>query len=332
MDLNLVHLKYLSTAIKLSSFTEAAGQLHVSARGVSKAVKQIERAFGVPLFTRSGNMIAPTEFAQALEPRIEAILAQVDELVVFAETLRGASDSGKQLFVGVANSPLRCQLFSPEDLGALAHAHPSRRMRIRLMGNELCASALKMGLADAAIVFGSIDRADIECRAIGDLRIYAAVSHDHPLAQRRRLSLGDFDDRLMATPVDERLALPLLASVCRRCGIRPRFMKIGTDPASAKHFIRHGGLVLVAGTTLRRAQAEGATAIPLDDDRFTIPLNLAYARKEGGQMAPLLAQLARWKDLDQRGAFRQASPLKNSSGDTSSPSRILKNDPMRISS
>ena len=50
--MTLIQLKYFQTICKYNNITRASAELHVSQPSLSNAVKELEREFGVSLFTR----------------------------------------------------------------------------------------------------------------------------------------------------------------------------------------------------------------------------------------------------------------------------------------
>lgn len=54
-------VRMFEAAARHSSFLKAAEELHVTHGAVWRQVKQLEEWFGVPLFTRAGRRITPTE-------------------------------------------------------------------------------------------------------------------------------------------------------------------------------------------------------------------------------------------------------------------------------
>ena len=59
--MTLIQLKYFQTICKYNNITRASAELHVSQPSLSNAVKELEREFGVSLFTRrsSGLELTP---------------------------------------------------------------------------------------------------------------------------------------------------------------------------------------------------------------------------------------------------------------------------------
>lgn len=59
--MNTEHLRYFITTVETGSYAEAARILFITPEGVSKAIKALEKDYGVPLFEKDGRNIRPTQ-------------------------------------------------------------------------------------------------------------------------------------------------------------------------------------------------------------------------------------------------------------------------------
>ncbi|MFC8871210.1 LysR family transcriptional regulator [Streptomyces sp. NPDC057148] len=75
MDVDTRLLRYFATVAEEGSLTRAAQRLYVSQPALTKQIRQLESALGVPLFTRSRSGMALTEPGRALAARVPALLA-----------------------------------------------------------------------------------------------------------------------------------------------------------------------------------------------------------------------------------------------------------------
>ena len=77
-DLNL--LLVFSVIWEERNLSKAAARLFLSQSAVSHSLKRLRVEFQDPLFVRDSKGVAPTEFAQALAPKIRSLLLQVEEI------------------------------------------------------------------------------------------------------------------------------------------------------------------------------------------------------------------------------------------------------------
>ena len=78
--MNLTHLRYMVEVERLGSITKAAAALYMGQPNLSKAIKEMEREVGVPIFKRSAKGVVPTEKGTAFLQYAKAILVQMDKM------------------------------------------------------------------------------------------------------------------------------------------------------------------------------------------------------------------------------------------------------------
>ena len=79
IDLNL--LQVLDVLIDRRSVTRVAEQLHISQPAISAALGRLRSHFNDPLLVQHGKQMIPTAYALRLQPRLKAVLAELDALV-----------------------------------------------------------------------------------------------------------------------------------------------------------------------------------------------------------------------------------------------------------
>ena len=60
--MELAKLRYFYLTAKYGHVTRAAEEIHIAQPALTKAIKQLEQALGVPLFYKKGRNIYPTVF------------------------------------------------------------------------------------------------------------------------------------------------------------------------------------------------------------------------------------------------------------------------------
>jgi LysR family transcriptional regulator, transcription activator of glutamate synthase operon len=78
--MNLEQMKYLVEVAKQSSITKAADKLHLSPSAISQSISQLEKEFGVPIFTRSRHGTIPTSEGKFIVSKAYEILKKMQEL------------------------------------------------------------------------------------------------------------------------------------------------------------------------------------------------------------------------------------------------------------
>lgn len=87
----LVNLETLCTIARLGSFSAAADRLNATQPAISKRVKDLEQALGVPLFRRQGRRMELTIQGRELVQRAQPLLSGLEEVVALGSQPAAAS-------------------------------------------------------------------------------------------------------------------------------------------------------------------------------------------------------------------------------------------------
>ena len=74
--MNLTHLRYMVEVERLGSITKAAAALYMGQPNLSKAIKEMEREVGIPIFKRSAKGVVATEKGKEFLQYAKAIALQ----------------------------------------------------------------------------------------------------------------------------------------------------------------------------------------------------------------------------------------------------------------
>lgn len=78
--MNLTHLRYLVEVERFGSITKAAAALYMGQPNLSKAIKEVERELGSPIFKRTAKGVVPTEKGKEFLQYAKAIIVQMDKM------------------------------------------------------------------------------------------------------------------------------------------------------------------------------------------------------------------------------------------------------------
>src|SRR3954470_3109770 len=160
--MTLQQLQYVLAAFEHGSFSAAAESLLLAQPSLSEQVRRLEAELGVPLFTRVGRGIRPTEAGQALRPYAEpppAAVPEGREAVVQQRELQGGIATFGTF--GTARWYPGTQIVT-----AFRKRHP--KVRVRLIGQNSAgvAEAVRDGDLEAGLIALPIDDTGLEVRPI----------------------------------------------------------------------------------------------------------------------------------------------------------------------
>jgi DNA-binding transcriptional LysR family regulator len=251
MLMELRQLEYLLAVVEERSFTRAAERERVAQPAVSAQIRRLEREVGQSLLVRSRGDVQPTQAGSALLPHARAALAAI-------RSARQAVDDVAGLVRG--SLAIGTVTLHPVDVVALMadfHAdHPGVEITARTANSDVLLRQLEDGRLDAAIVSIAVDEQPewLTCAVITDEIIEPAVAVDHPLAQRKTVTLGELTGYpLISLPPGTGLRTRL-ETACGAAGLRPRIAFEATNPLELADMARHGLGVAILPRSMARNQ------------------------------------------------------------------------------
>lgn len=256
--LRFKHLQLLVTLERMGSLHATASELKLTQPTLSKALHEVESAFGLPLFTRGARGMHPTTVGVLAVRGAERLLRELSHLV--AETM--TEPAGSVLHLGAP--PFVAVAYLPRLLQTLRARQPGVRVRLQEDLTPMLVQALLHKGLDA--LFTSFSR---ELNEIAHPRLHyeklfevesaVIASPRHPLAQATGVCWSELQS--------ERWILPEQNS-CTRRGVDDAFARAGclsptpvvesAHPGTNVRLVSEGlGLSAVPVDTLRLAEAAG---------------------------------------------------------------------------
>ncbi|AVD90407.1 LysR family transcriptional regulator [Pseudomonas sp. SWI44] len=158
--------------VDASSFREAANQLGTSPQKVTRAVQELERLMGEPLFHRSTRQIRITDFGKGLAADARAAVDNFDQL--FMRAGRGADDVvvGR---VGLTAPHAIGKLYLARFLAELRRQHPKLSIELTL-DDELTDSV--MAKIDIGIRVGTVRDRRFVARTVANVPLKVVAAPD----------------------------------------------------------------------------------------------------------------------------------------------------------
>jgi DNA-binding transcriptional LysR family regulator len=214
--LRIRHLRLLELLIQTGTVRKAAERLHVSQPAVSEMLKELESAFGGPLFMRTRGGVAPNQRAGVLVRRLRAMLGELQaaqsEMLSSRATMR----------IG-ANLQFLTHLL-PKALARLRSAHPDLVFVIREGSTDALVDGLLGGELDCLI--GRLSSGTPRANELAFWPLYGGelclvVGRTHALARRKRLTLQDLAQEGWALGGTAGAARRIVEQMFIAAGLRP---------------------------------------------------------------------------------------------------------------
>ncbi|MDR2331815.1 MAG: LysR family transcriptional regulator, partial [Comamonas sp.] len=185
--MTFTQLEVFATLAKVGSFSRAAAVLGISQSGVSHAIKQLETALGVGLFSRDGAVVSLTEVGARLLVRVQDMLQQQEALRQEAQAAHGVARGRLHIASFGTTSSLR---LLPQLLAGFRQAHPLVEVHIE----EAVDSMVLQWLLERRVELGFVLLPDerFDTVALLEDELVAVLPAAHPLAEKTSISALDF--------------------------------------------------------------------------------------------------------------------------------------------
>ena len=284
--MELRQIRYFAEAARLGHFTRAAEAMRVSQPSLSQQIRTLESELGVELFDRAGRGVRLTSAGEAFLVRARRILEEVKsartEIQEFSDLLRGRVTVGAlQSAVGSALAQL---------LVAFGELYPGVELNLREdQSTDPMLGMLAAGELDLAVAHASgieVPRG-LAASTLFTEDLILIVSPEHPLSERKRVSLGKLRAEPFITFSAGSGIRNTLVEACLQEGFAPR---IAFESGATRTLVSQGlGVSLVPRSF---TEVEGPQVVTLEV-LSTAPLTrtVAIFWDERRRLAPAISAL-----------------------------------------
>ncbi|MGU9821450.1 LysR family transcriptional regulator [Pseudomonas sp. LF090] len=247
------HLWLFLAVAEEQNFGRAAKRLGMSQPPLSEQIQVLEQALKVTLFERSRRGAKLTPVGAAILPAVRKFAEQLERLELAVEEAV-AGQSGL-LTIGAISTAMFDVL--PGLINQLKQHYPHLTVSVREIDSVEAVPALEAGDIDLAFarLDGDLGPA-IQSLPLLEDRLMVALSSDHPLAARTRISLSSLASEPLV--MFSRRVSPVyfdnLIATCRASGFSPRVLHEVRSVASQIAFVSCGqGIALVPASLKKLA-------------------------------------------------------------------------------
>lgn len=197
-DITLRQLRYFAVLGEELNYRRAAERLFITQPALSTAIKQLEHAFGVQLFTRSTREVALTDLGAAWLPQVHQALSGVDAVVGNLVTLSGTRQG--VLRVGYLIGTGADLLFRM--VRHFEAAYPDVTVEPLEYDFADPTAGLADGSTEVAIIRPPVDLPEHRMLVLDSEAWVACLPRDHRLAERAELQIAELlDDPIVCAPL-----------------------------------------------------------------------------------------------------------------------------------
>lgn len=246
--LDVRRLRLLAELDRLGTLAAVAGELHMTASGVSMQLAALERQVGVPLTEKRGRRLALTPAGVLLARHGKDVVQRLSLAELEVDALR----RGAVGRYAVAAFPSAARTFVADVWGRLMSE--SLEMTLVTREPEAALDDLATGRADLAVIhsYSNVPRdlpAGIEARPVVEEPVWLACrADDRAYDASPTAGLGSFADHDWLAPTVDLTCYAMLERACGLAGFRPRVVATSDDFAVHLALVADGvGVALVPG-------------------------------------------------------------------------------------
>ncbi len=270
--MTLDELRWFLVTAQIQNVSRAAQELNLSQPALSRAIRRLERRYGVELFDRSKQRMRLNRFGSVVRRRIEAALRELslveDDIALLQEPQSGV--------VSLAFLHSFGTWLVPDLLGRFTTVEPATHFVLHQDSADEVRARLTGGRADLVLTSPRPVDGVISWTPLQDQRLMLAVPTAHRLAGRSSLTLAEvIDESFIAMQAEFGLRQTTDAMFARR-GTQPRIVLESAEIATIKALVGSGLGIAITPGEAHAPTASGVVSIPLADDDAYRTIGLAW--------------------------------------------------------
>jgi DNA-binding transcriptional LysR family regulator len=268
-------LRYFEAVARHSSFSRAAGELHISQQALSEQIKKLESLLGVSLLERTTREVTVTEAGAALLDEVPKVVLALERAV----TLTGLA-AQRERPVSLAYTLTTANEIIPRLLRDCERVEPEIGFAPREMFASDIPEALLSMKVDLAVIPGAFEHPDLESQVIGEEPLVLVVSKDHRLAGANGTRIGDLSEETFQIWPREMSPgyFDSVVAACQNAGFEPRLDESGGGSQVWARIAEGGNVGLIAATQAK-ALSSALSAVEVSGDA-TMVISLLSRRNE----------------------------------------------------
>ena len=301
INVSLRQLRVFEAVARLSNYTRAAEELHLSQPAVSMQVHQLEDSVGLPLFERLGKAIVLTEAGREIYQYSRSINRSLQEMEEVVEALKGVNRG--RLHLAVAST---VNYFAPRLLAIFHQRYPGITPRLDVTNRESLVRLLDANSIDLALMGVPPENVDVEAEAFMDNPLVVIAPPDHPWAGERGIPLDRLAQEVFVMREAGSGTRQAMERFFREAGVTIRHGMQMTRNEAVKQAVRSGLGLSVVSTHTIELELETGRLVTLDVQGFPLPRQWYLVYRRGKRLSPAAAA---FRDFVLREGPQIAAPM-----------------------
>lgn len=267
--MELLQLKYFQKVAKLQHMTKAAEELRIAQPSLSKTISSLEKELGTKLFDRKGKYIELNSQGKIFLKKVDIALMALDDGKHQIDDLKEKIIGHVKLVVLVASNTI------PNILKEFAKKYPNITFkltqhlpdRITQLDFDLCISSYPISMSN------------LESQILLSEEIYVAVPKNHPLANKKSVSLKEVQYENFISLKKNSNLRDVTDLLCLNTGFSPNIIYESDDPSTVRELINSGlGVAFIPSITWTKNIDPSLALLHIHDPICYRFLNLYWAK------------------------------------------------------
>jgi len=246
------HLRLLTEVQARGSLRAAAQALNLTQPALSKALTEIESAFGFALFSRTARGLTATVQGEVVLRGATLLLQELDHLRAEAATAQRFTAN-----IRIGAPPFVAQGYLPGVIARLVNSHGPVRVKLVEERVPVLIRALQAGELDALITTFPMQMLDADAGAFEYVKLFevqfaVVAATGHPLARARRVDWARLSQEPWVMPAEGSMGRKLIEEYFTHAGVPvPLPVVESTSPTTSVQLVAAGlGLGIVPDVAL----------------------------------------------------------------------------------
>lgn len=273
--MNISQIRYFIAVYEEGSFSRAAKSLFVTVQATSKAIADLEKELGAPLFERKSRGVVPTPLGLSFYRKAVATLHSFEELEEFSHNAK-APLPRKTVKLALCSPEFRDYSRALKNIEDYISESLGIATNVVLVDEGDSFDLLRSGNVDALISIGQFDLPGMDCVPVLQAPTGVGFSVGHPLAARESIRIADLAPYPVYTSEKHRRFIDLILDMYRKRGLESPAESVASPEDSARFFSpEHGGYVFCVGLATLSDPRKGTIVRPIaPEDAVPVPVCL----------------------------------------------------------
>lgn len=285
--MTLQQLIYVITTADEKSINKTAQKYFMSQPAISDAIKELESEIGITIFDRTNRGVTVTSEGADFLMYARQVIAQYDLLKerYLATQRREKFGVSTQHYTFAVKSYIELiKNYDPDKYEfSIFEGKTSEVINdVRTFRSEI--GVLHLDDYNYHVLSKYIKSNNLECHRLFDCKVFAYISSDHPLAQKRKVSLKDLDPYPCLSFSQGEENPFYLAEEPVSMFERRNTIKVNDRGTMLNMMVGLKGYTLCSGIICEELNGDGYKAVPLEGRERT---SVVYVTREGSTLSPL---------------------------------------------